>query len=407
MAMELIRRGDNATMFGRASVVGAVAVAIAGHAAPMHATGATTDQAGFVALAFSNTQSGVVIESRGPADGTSCALSLFATTDAGATWSRGLAIAANSPCIDPGETGPSVSISTTGRWWIATPQVLYWGEIRGHTVSKISAGKVGGAAEGRDLCTVEAVGATLWVTTSARCDIPGSSSSSIERSTDDGVSWQSTPSLPLGEIEGGGVGGQETSALSRGSEGSAVALGTLPHAIRSSSVDVATTMSGGAKWKVGPAPCGPYARMTGLLSEQGSEVAAACLGEPSAGFEKIQIVRSMDAGATWSLECSNGPKGLDPIVGSCPMGGYPGSLVLMGNGIMLMALGYIGGIVRSDDGGRTWRQSLVSESSFPVIAKAFGAVWMLGVGAPSANAVNLAETTDGAHWVTRRLPPLR
>ena len=86
-----------------------------------------------------------------------------------------------------------------------------------------------------------------------------------------------------------------------------------------------------------------------------------------------------------------------PEVGSCPNGGYPIKVVATPNGVLLMALDYVGGVNVSLDGGRVWKAGISASSSKVTLSEGTGVVWMLGTGTASAGE-KLAVSTNGRIW---------
>jgi len=73
-------------------------------------------------------------------------------------------------------------------------------------------------------------------------------------------------------------------------------------------------------------------RIGALLSAVGNDLAALCLGDPSAGYGPMEVVTSTNGGASWTERCNNGSLGSVRIVGDCPGFGYPGMIEAMPNG---------------------------------------------------------------------------
>jgi hypothetical protein len=167
---------------------------------------------------------------------------------------------------------------------------------------------------------------------------------------------------------------------------------------------VATTNDAGRTWLKKTLPCKDVVSLSGFVTVARSMSAALCLGDPTTGYEPMEVVSSHDNGKTWSERCNNGPPGLLPIIGSCPVGGYPGAIAAMPDGVLVMSLGYpVGGVDVPVDGGRTWKLALRTAGTFLDNSQGVGADWILAVG-PTSPGVRLAESTNGRTWRQVALP---
>jgi hypothetical protein len=379
--------------------------AVIGSVIAMPATGplaAATSHWWVQTFAFANRKLGVVVEGSGVEQAGRCALSLYATSNGGVTWGPPIVLSHNASCSFAGSTGET-AITAGGSWFLAMPQGLFKGRVHHPGFELVSAGRLTPSELSGTVCSVAATARLVWVVLAKSCGL--GSAAVLLVSGNDGGTWTRSAAMPLGSVvevtfpDGG------PDSLAVASPASAWLIGwrtTPPNADGPAEpLAVARTTDAGFAWHVTTLPCKGF--LGGMLTAAGNDLAAVCLGEAGTGYEAMEVVTSTNGGASWTQRCNNGPPGLLRIVGACPNGGYPSTIVAMPDGALVMALGYAGVVEVSFDGGRIWKLALRSASSFLILARGSGAVWMLGVG-PASSGLRLAESADGRRWHEVGLP---
>ena len=366
-------------------------------------------ESGWVGLTFAAGKFGAVLESSGPDTGVSCVLSLYTTVDGGSHWSRPIVFDRHAGCLEPNLTGHSMVVTSAGAWWVATTQGLYQGSIRNSRFELLPTSRLIPSAPRRPVCSVAVAGASIWATVASNCgadDAPVS----VLRSVDGGATWSRDASFPLEALAGPALDYGEPLSLVTVNGTTAYALG-WEQPVRDFKwppLFVARTEDAGRTWRTAALPCLPEYRMAGFLAVSGREVSALCLSGPvGVGYEPMEVVTSYDGGIKWSERCNNGSTGLVTEVGSCPVGGYPTSLVATTRGLMEMGLGYVGAVDVSADVGRVWHQSgSMNQSSFVLVSGDGQETWTLPNGPVGAGA-KMAESVDGRSWRAVALPVAR
>ncbi len=159
---------------------------------------------------------------------------------------------------------------------------------------------------------------------------------------------------------------------------------------------LASTADGGALWSVRPAPAGP-----GHMCQQDSPglFAAAgpddwwllCNGAAAAGSSTKALMRSVDAGRTWTVAAAVTSLSITPRAGSLP---YQDGAAIAAGTPHLLWIATPNTLSLSTDGGTSWSRAGVDPGGylgqFDVLPGA--SAWLLAPGA------GLWQTTDGMTW---------
>jgi photosystem II stability/assembly factor-like uncharacterized protein len=113
------------------------------------------------------------------------------------------------------------------------------------------------------------------------------------------------------------------------------------------------TTDGGHDWRGRPFPCHDV-WSEGLATLDGVTIWVVCGSQPGAGNQLKEAYLSRDSGRTWRLTARDYPT----AIGSIAEGGYVSDLGLATSGNAFLALDR-GGLLRSVDGGVTWRDTSV------------------------------------------------
>jgi len=292
-----------------------------------------------------------------------------------------------------------MAITTDGHWLLATPQGLFTGQVNRPGSELVQATHLDRSTPTKAICSVAASGSSVWLTLAETCGLR--SPSVLLYSGDDGATWTHR-TVPLAFL----VDFASTFATPPDSlvPTDPESLWLLGSATSRGPLVVARTTDAGRIWVKITLPCKDDDLLSGFVTVSGKTVTALCLGDPTAGFEPMEVVSSGNAGVTWAERCADGPADLVRIVGSCPGGGYPGAIAAMPDGVLVMSLGYpVGGVDVSVDGGRAWKLALRTAGTFLDNSQAGGADWILAVG-PTSPGVRLAESTNGRTWRQVALP---
>jgi hypothetical protein len=359
--------------------------------------GGATESHWWVTLAFANRRLGVLAEGSGVEQAAHCDLSVYATSDGGASWSVPVLVTRRASCNAGGSTD-EMAITTDGHWFLATPQGLFQGQVNRTGSELVQVTHLDRSTPTETICSVAAFGRAVWLTLADSCGLR--SPSILLYSGNDGATWTHR-TAPLGfVVDSASTFATPPDSLAATGPGSLWLIGS---ATANGRFVVARTTDAGRTWLSSTLPCKYDDSLLGFLTIAGESVAALCLGGPTTGFEPMEVLTSSNAGLTWVERCANGPNDLVRIVGSCPGGGYPSAIVAMPDGVLDMALGYVGGVEVSVDGGRTWKLALRTAGTFLDNSLGVGADWILAVG-PTSPGVRLAESTNGRTWRQVALP---
>jgi hypothetical protein len=360
--------------------------------------GGATESHWWVTLAFANSRLGVVVKGSGVEQAAHCDLSVYATSDGGASWSVPVLVTRRASCNAGGSTD-EMAITTDGHWFLATPQGLFQGQVNRTGSELVQVTHLDRSTPTETICSVVASARSVWLTLADSCGLR--SPSILLYSGNDGATWTHR-TAPLGfVVDSASTFGTPPDSLAVAGPESLWFLGS---ATANGRFVVARTADAGRTWLKSTLTCKDDVSLLGFLTIAGKTVAALCLGGPTTGFEPMEVLTSSNAGVTWVERCANGPNDLVRIVGSCPVGGYPGAIAAMPDGVLVMSLGYpVGGVDVSVDGGRTWKLALRTAGTFLDNSQGVGADWILAVG-PTSPGVRLAESTNGRTWRQVALP---
>ena len=382
-------------------------VAVIGAVVALPATepvAAVTTSQWWVALAFANRELGAVVEGSGVEQAARCELSVYSTSDGGVTWASPVVLSHVASC-GAGGSSDEMAMTPDGSWFLATAQGLLRGRAHQAGFELIRPDRLVPSEPDYTVCSVAAAGRSVWVVLADACGLR--SAGVVLVSGNEGATWTRARDMPLESLdEAPLVDATPPGSLAVAGPASAWLIGsrTAPSPYGAAgALAVAHTADAGRTWRVSPLPCGTD-RLAGILTAVGNDVATLCLGGPSAGYAPMEVVTSANGGVSWSERCDNGSLGSPRTVGACPGFGYPGAMVAMADGALVMAIGYpIGGVDASLDGGRTWRLVLRSAATFLSLSQGAGTVWMLGLG-PVSPGLRLAESADGRRWHAVALP---
>ncbi len=363
----------------------------------------------WVALAFANRELGAVVEGSGVEQAANCELSVYTTSNGGVTWAPPVVLSRRAGCGAGGSTD-EMAITADGSWFLATsqdlPHDLFQGRVRHSGFRVVTAARLAPLEPADVVCSVAAAGKSVWVVIANVC-APWSTAVVLV-SDNDGAAWTRSQDMPLKSVdEANLVDATPPESLAVADPASAWMIGTAMPPGKSKMLagplEVARTIDAGHTWHTSTLPC-KTDNIDGLLSAVGNDLSAVCVGDPSTGYAPMEVVTSTNGGASWAQRCNNGSRGLLRTVGACPSFGYPGAIVALPNGALVMALGYpIGGVAVSRDGGRTWKLALRTAATFLTLSQGTGLVWMLGLG-PVSPGLRLAESADGWRWHAVSLP---
>jgi hypothetical protein len=160
---------------------------------------------------------------------------------------------------------------------------------------------------------------------------------------------------------------------------------------------LASTADGGARWTVRAAPAGPQNMCHGdgdsrLFTAAGlGDWWLLCTGGAAAGSSTKALMRSVDAGQTWTVVAS-----VPALSASAPPGSLArqGAVAIAAGSPEVLWLATPNTVTESTDGGVTWSQSLFNPQGtfgqFDVQSSTHA--WLLAPGA------GLWQTTDGTTW---------
>ena len=367
---------------------------------------AVTGSQWWVALAFANRELGAVVEGSGVEQAARCELALYSTSNGGVTWASPVVLSHGASCGAGGSTD-EMAMTPDGSWFLATAQGLFRGRARQAGFELIRPARLVPSESTYTVCSVAVAGRSVWVVLADACGLR--SAGVVLVSGNEGATWTRSRDTPLGSVDQANlVDATAPESLAVAGPASAWLIGsrTAPSSYGAAgTLAVAHTADAGRTWHVSTLPC-RIDGIAGMLTAVGNDVATLCVGDPSTGFAPMEVVTSATGGASWTERCDNGPRGLLRIVGACPAFGYPGAMVALPSGALVMAIGYpIGGVDMSLDGGRNWKLVLRSAATFLSLSRGAGAVWVLGLG-PVSPGLRLAESKDGRRWRAVALPRL-
>ena len=154
----------------------------------------TTVSHWWVTLVFANSRLGVVAEGSGVEQAAHCDLSVYATSDGGASWAVRVLLTRRASCQAGGSTD-QMAITTDGHWLLATPQGLFIGQVNHPGSELVQATHLDRSTPTKAICSVAASGSSVWLTLAETCGLR--SPSVLLYSGDDGATW-TRRTVPLG-----------------------------------------------------------------------------------------------------------------------------------------------------------------------------------------------------------------
>lgn len=121
---------------------------------------------------------------------------------------------------------------------------------------------------------------------------------------------------------------------------------------------LAVTNDAGRSWRALQGPCSNLGQGA-IASDDGRTIWLACGGQPGAGEQPKALYVSTNGGTSWELRARDYP---DPVLGDLTIGGYVNALRISASGVGFLGLAREG-ILRSTDGGRTWKDLGVSDGA--------------------------------------------
>jgi hypothetical protein len=233
----------------------------------------------------------------------------------------------------------------------------------------------------------------------------------LVESTNGGRSWRATPAEPPAVTRGSKYGivtaGGQTWLLHLGVyTGYVLASPASNNRGKSDSAALWYTGNGGRSWEKRSLPCGIDA-LSDAVSKVGTNLAAVCADEPTAGFQVKTTATSLDGGKTWTREvgCLTLPGCKNPLYD-----GYLGDIAAVSQ-YRIYLVGDRSSLLVTSDGGRRWRavQPVVGDTSGGTVqviffGRAHGLV--IGQGGATNEKVDIFRTSDGARSWSRFVPRL-
>lgn len=272
-------------------------------------------------------------DAEGDAPPSRCIVVVRRSTDGGSTWSD--VDFAEVPPPSPAQLGYSLRMLDERRGWLYGGGLLATSD-GGRTWTKVSDAPV---------VQLDAAEGVTWAASADPCGDTGCGPFRVLRAD--------AGSTDLREVLGARPGNPvELDAVS-----SRVAL------VLTESTDVAqgrgvlhATDDGGADWWTAETPCGWRGSLTAVSA---SRLWLGCTDEGGGSQFPKSVHYSDDGGRTWEVRARRSPeKGAD--VGDIPVNGGVGQITPVSGGalVYLQSSNGGGGVLRSEDGGRTWRPTL-------------------------------------------------
>lgn len=308
------------------------------------------------ALSFVTPKDGYVLGSRCHGSAPTCKTVVMATLDGGQTWKASAppsAAAGDGPVTTTG--GPGVS---------AVTDITFANRLDGWAWGPSLYATTDAAASWRRIATLgqvlalAVVGKQVWVV-EAGCTSQtrrGACPLVLQSAPIGGGAWTSTPGLPP-------VRATAATLVATSSEEAWLEVAGPSAGGGGSPLILYGTSDAGTTWKLREDPCRfavPGSGADPMAAVGVATVWLGCAGEPGAGSQAKAIYTSTDAGRTWKLAGSSGPAGAGPPArGTVPLAGYLQQLVVTSPTVAWMALAR-GTLMVTRDGGRTWEAAIPS-----------------------------------------------
>ncbi len=263
--------------------------------------------------------------------------------------------------------------------------------------------------------SVEALGNSIWMLeTSHSAPFSASSNSTVAlrllSSANGGRTWSVLPTPQSAEVrpanaEGSGwlVRINQTSAYLASSSGASDGTPTPTH-----TTPLWFTTDSGATWSSRTIPCGGFYTNVALSAAPDGTIFDVCAGEPSAGNQLKETLRSTNEGRSWQVRsmCHFSTTNVLHCTPGSQFSGYLGEIDAVSSSTVYL-VGGRSSLMVSRNGGTTW---MVVPPGLGGDAGGTGQVIffspsngiVLGDGEFENNRPTLWSTTDGgAHWTTR------
>lgn len=260
-------------------------MAVSGAAAGVRTPSTSTTTVGDVAFFNVHHGYGVIVTSRGAR----CAERVGMTTDGGSRFTSFVTVV-SAPCTNP--EASSLAFDDHGDGFLYAPD-LFVTHDGGATWQR--------SPQPGSVLSVEALGHSIWMLEAVR-NVPRGSTKSLLlfESSNGGRTWHASPVPKAAPSEGA----TETGAwLVRISQTSAY-VGTEPgfrdgHGIGTTPMWLTT--NSGATWSGRPIPCDRAAQSVAVSAAPEGTLFAECAGEPGAGGQQRETMRSVDGGRIWQV----------------------------------------------------------------------------------------------------------
>lgn len=347
-------------------------------------------------VAFSNAVDGWAVGSSCIDSTQTCTLLVDKTSTAGTSWTRAMAIG-QIPEYTPAGTWSAATLTIRflgANLWVGGPGI-YESHDGGSTWHHVFSSPV---------VALEPAGTAAWAIADCTITDPSHSCTLFTSPIGSDVWSRAAVQPPIG-IAPYSAQGWVSVLLERAPHG--VAFVTGGSAQPGGQPWLAITRDDGATWRKAPLPC--TFGVAGLRSPDGTTVWLLCGGGGGAGSGPKAVYVSSDGGTSWQERSNNLS---DPPVGSISGAGYASSLAVTDGGIALVS-SLRAGIIRSVDGGRTWRD-VGSNATCLLEGNGVSQLWLLANGVGWALEENddggpqcplLIRTTNaGLTWNSERAP---
>ena len=300
-----------------------------------------------------------------------CTMLVDSTASGGQSWSTALRIGQFVPTQSGNAYPSAITIRFQGpNVWVAGPGIYESHDSGSTWVHPFTS----------PILALEPAGPTAWAIGGCTTSDP-SASCVLYTSTVGSDAW--TPATTQPPFSGGTGGPTWRPILERAPHGVAFLASGAPPPAATQPV-LLVTVDDGRSWARRRAPC--TIGIVSLRSPDGTTVWALCGGGGGAGSGPKAVYMSSDAGRTWDERANNLST---PPVGVISAGGYASSLAVTRGGVGLIGSSRAG-VIRSDDGGRTWRD-VGAASTCLLDLNGVSELWFLSSGDGWA----LEENSDG------------
>jgi hypothetical protein len=377
---------------------GAVATSVSSPAAQAGTSGSASTTLSW--LAMSNSTHGYGMFER--AAGRRCEAESGVTADGGARFRHAAPITSWNCNDNPPVT--KIAADAAGDAFAYGPKLF---------IAPSGSGRWRASPERGTVLAVSASGNLVWLLL-ARCHgakiTPDGCALHLVESANGGRHWRPMPTQPPAVTQGSSAGpaaaGGQTWLLHLGVyNGFVLASPVVNNTGNADSAALWYTGNGGLHWEKEVLPCGIDA-LSDAVSKVGTELAAVCAAEPTAGSQIKTTATSGDGGHSWTLHigCLARPGCNDPLYH-----GYLGEIAAVSQ-YRIYLVGDRSSLLVTVDGGVRWHPvSLIGDTSGGTIqVMFFGRAHGLatGQGGATAEKVDIFRTSDGARSWSRFVPRL-